>query len=160
MKKMFLGLVAVAMLGACTETYKDQNSSTTLAIPSGATSATASNVDPATAPVMKFDQDSYNFGKIMQGDSVVHEFKFTNIGKTPLIITDATATCGCTKPEWPKAPIQPNAEGIIKVTFHSAGKSGLQDKMITISGNTAPSTTMVHLVGEVLVPGQPATTGK
>ncbi|WP_448698450.1 DUF1573 domain-containing protein [Mucilaginibacter sp. AW1-3] len=150
MKKIFFGLAIAGMFAAChgNETYKDQS---TVTAPTMATAAPASNVDPATAPIMKFDLDSYNFGKIMQGDSVVHEFKFTNIGKTPLIITDATATCGCTKPEWPKGPIQPNDKGVIKVTFHSAGKSGLQDKMITISGNTAPAQTMVHLVGEVIV---------
>jgi len=158
MKKVLLGLAALAMLAACNETYKDQNSASS-SLNAPATAAT-SNADPATAPIMKFDQDSYNFGKIMQGDSVVHDFKFTNIGKTPLIITDAVATCGCTKPEWPKGPINPNQGGIIHVTFHSVGKSGLQDKMITITGNTAPAQTMVHLVGEVLVPGQPNNTGK
>jgi hypothetical protein len=155
MKKVFFGLAIVGMLSACdgTETYKDQNSaSATTQTPAVSTGVASASVNAATAPVMKFDQDSYNFGKIVQGDSVVHQFKFTNVGKTPLIITDATATCGCTKPEWPKRPIQPNAEGSIKVTFHSVGKSGLQDKMITISGNTAPAQTMVHLVGEVLVP--------
>jgi len=155
MKKVLFGLAIVSMLSACggTETYKDQNSasaaSQALTVSTGASSA---SVNAATAPVMKFDQDSYNFGKIVQGDSVVHQFKFVNVGKTPLIITDATATCGCTKPEWSKEPIQPNAEGSIKVTFHSVGKSGLQDKMITITANTAPAQTMVHLVGEVLVP--------
>jgi len=159
MKKVLLGLAALAMLAACNETYKDQNSAVSSTMP-GVTAAATSNADPATAPIMKFDLDSYNFGKIMQGDSVVHDFKFTNIGKTPLIITDAVATCGCTKPEWPKGPINPNQNGVIHVTFHSVGKSGLQDKMITITGNTAPAQTMVHLVGEVLVPGQPANTGK
>lgn len=155
MKKVFFGLAIAAMLSACggTETYKDQNTaSATTQMTANTSGAPSAPVDPATAAVMKFDQDSYSFGKIVQGDSVVHEFKFTNTGKSPLIITDATATCGCTKPEWPKSPIQPNANGVIKVTFHSVGKSGLQDKMITISGNTAPAQTMVHLVGEVLVP--------
>jgi len=155
MKKVLFGLVIVGMLSACggTETYKDQSTANMVGTaPAVSSAAPSAAVDPATAPVMKFDQDSFNFGKITQGDSVVHQFNFTNVGKTPLIITDAVATCGCTKPEWPKGPIQPNAQGTIKVTFHSTGKSGLQDKMITITGNTAPAQTMVHLVGEVLVP--------
>ncbi|OCX53100.1 hypothetical protein BEL04_01930 [Mucilaginibacter sp. PPCGB 2223] len=155
MRKVLLGIAAVAMLAACNETYKDQNANAAQGAMATA-AAPASNADPATAPIMKFDLDSYSFGKIMQGDSVVHDFKFTNIGKTPLIITDAVATCGCTKPEWPKGPIKPNEGGVIHVTFHSVGKSGLQDKMITITANTVPAQTMVHLVGEVLVPGQTA----
>jgi len=149
MKKVLLGLAALVMLTACNETYKDQNSATGSAN-APATAATASNADPVTAPVMKFDQDSYNFGKIMQGDSVVHDFKFTNIGKTPLIITDAVATCGCTKPEWPTAPIKPGEGGQITVTYNSVGHNpGLIDKMITITANTNPAESTLHLVGEV-----------
>ncbi len=152
MKKIFLGLIIAGTFAACTETYKDQNAA------SNASAVTAISSTPgvspevaAKAPVMKFDEETYVFGKINQGDSVVHQFKFTNVGKTPLIITDAVATCGCTKPEWPKGPVQPGADGVIKVTFHSVGKSGLQDKMITITGNTMPAQSMVHLKGEVVV---------
>jgi hypothetical protein len=39
---------------------------------------------------------------------------------------------------------------VISVTFNSAGKSGLQDKQITVTANTQPAETMVHLIGEVL----------
>jgi len=152
MKRIFLGLVIAGMLAAChgSETYRDQNAIGLDKISPKMASTVPAKIDTANAPVMKFDEDAYAFGKIVQGDSVVHEFKFTNAGKSPLIITDATATCGCTKPEWPKTPINPGQGGIIKVTFHSAGKSGLQDKMVTVTGNTVPSTTMVHLTGEVI----------
>jgi hypothetical protein len=128
MRKLFFGLMAATMLMAC-----HQNNTTT----AGATAT------------IKFTEDKFDFGKIKQGDSVMHQFAFVNDGKAPLIITDATATCGCTKPEWPKEPIQPGEKGTIKVTFHSAGKSGLQDKMITVTGNTNPAQSMVHLTGEV-----------
>jgi hypothetical protein len=139
MKKLLMGLMAVSMLmAACNQTKTTQ---TAVAVPANA----------ADAPVMKFEKDMYDFGKIKQGDKVSYDFKFTNTGKSPLIITDAVASCGCTKPEWPKEPVQPGANGIIKVVFNSAGKSGLQDKMITITGNTVPTQSMVHLTGEVLV---------
>ncbi len=138
MKKVFLALIAIGMLAAC---HQSNNSTS---------SATSTNV--ANAPVIKFTEEKFDFGKIKQGDSVMHNFNFTNTGKSPLIITDAVATCGCTKPEWPKAPVQAGESGVIKVTFHSAAKQGLQDKMITITGNTNPAQSMVHLVGEVIVP--------
>ena len=79
------------------------------------------------------------------------DFKFKNDGNSPLIITDGYASCGCTKPTWPKAPIKPGESGIIHVTFDSKGKMGLQDKMITITANTVPPQNVVHLIGEVLV---------
>lgn len=144
MKKLFLSLVAAGMLlSAC----NSSNGST-------ADNALATNADSSAkatnAPVAKFEKESHDFGKIKEGDKVSYDFKFTNTGKSPLIITNARATCGCTTPTWPKTPVKPGESGIIAVTFNSAGKSGLQDKQITITANTQPAETMVHLIGEVL----------
>lgn len=136
MKRLFVGLISLTLLGACTGNT--------------AGNTTASTANAADAPKMKFDSEAFDFGKIKTGDKVTHEFKFVNTGKSPLVITNATATCGCTTPEWPKAPIKPGESGVIKVTFDSAAKSGLQDKQITITANTVPATTVVHLIGEVL----------
>jgi hypothetical protein len=109
-------------------------------------SATASNA----AAAMKFEKETHDFGKIKSGDLVTYDFKFTNSGQAPLIITDAVATCGCTKPEYSKTPIKPGESSAIHVTFNSAGKVGLQDKQITITANTNPAQSRVHLIGEVL----------
>ena len=138
MKKLFLGLMAASLLmTACTQSTKPtQTAATTTAI-------------AAKLPVMKFEFDTHDFGKLKQGDKVTYEFKFTNTGKLPLIISSASATCGCTTPEWPKTPVQPGEGGKISVTFNSTGKTGLQDKIITVNANTNPAQTMVHLIGEV-----------
>lgn len=133
MRVFFLGLIAAFVFTAC-----NHSNSTT------ATGGTAAN-----AAVMKFDKDFYDFGKIKSGDKVSYQFTFANTGSTPLIITDAVATCGCTKPEWPHEPIKPGDKGAIKVTFDSAHKLGRQDKQITITANTVPAQSVVHLVGEV-----------
>ncbi|MGN6179122.1 MAG: DUF1573 domain-containing protein [Mucilaginibacter sp.] len=111
-------------------------------------SAAAGPVMP-NGPKFKFENDTHDFGKIKQGDKVTYKFNFVNVGKSPLIITNAVATCGCTQPEWPKEPIKPGDGGQITVTYNSTGHSGLQDKMITITANTNPAQSMVHLVGEV-----------
>ena len=140
MKKLFLcTIIAGLLFTACNQS--SQNATAAV--------ADAGNVSATNAPVMKFEKETHDFGKIKEGDKVTYEFKFTNTGKSPLIIKDAIATCGCTKPEWPKSPIQPGADGAIKVTFNSTGKMGLQDKQITITGNTVPAQSMVHLIGEV-----------
>jgi hypothetical protein len=147
MKKLFLSLViAGLLLSACNQSKTaDTAAGTDSTATAGATTANAAN-----APVMKFEKESHDFGKIKTGDKVNYDYKFTNTGKSPLIITEAHATCGCTIPEWPKTPVKPGESGVIKVTFNSAGKSGLQDKQITVTGNTVPAQTMVHLIGEVL----------
>ncbi|MDB5148419.1 MAG: hypothetical protein JWQ57_2439 [Mucilaginibacter sp.] len=144
MKKLFLSLVAAGMLlSAC-------NSSSGNTANNASTTSADSAAKAANAPVAKFEKESHDFGKITEGDKVSYDFKFTNTGKSPLIITNARATCGCTTPVWPKAPVKPGESGVIGVTFNSAGKSGLQDKQITITANTLPAETMVHLIGEVL----------
>ncbi len=140
-KKLFLGIMAVSvLLVACNSNQAGGD----LSANNGSTTAA-----PADAPIMKFEKETHDFGKIKSGDKVGYEFKFTNTGKSPLIVKDAIASCGCTKPEWPASPIKPGESGIIKVTFDSRGKMGLQDKQITITANTNPAQNLVHLIGEV-----------
>jgi len=138
MKTLFLGLIAATMLFAgCGQ--------------SGSSSTAANSAGADGAPVMKFEKESHDFGKIKVGDIVSYDFKFANTGSSPLIITDGYASCGCTKPTWPKTPIKPGENGVIHVTFDSKGKMGMQDKLITITANTKPAQNQVHLIGEVLV---------
>ncbi|WP_345951075.1 MULTISPECIES: DUF1573 domain-containing protein [unclassified Mucilaginibacter] len=141
-KKITAVLSMAIALAAC-------NQANTQTKVSGDSAKTGTTVNAANAPVMKFETESHDFGKIKQGDKVTYEFKYTNTGKSPLIITDAYATCGCTTPEIAKEPIQPGAASTVKVTFNSAGKSGLQDKLVTIVANTVPAENRVHLTGEV-----------
>jgi hypothetical protein len=118
--------------------------------------AAVAPVNP-NAPSFKFEVEEYNFGKLEQGKSVSYDFKFKNVGKEPLMISDATATCGCTKPSFAKDPIKPGGSGVISVTFNSTGKSGTQDKAITITSNAKENPKIIHLKGDVTVPA-PATT--
>ena len=145
MKKLFLSILAAGMLlSACNQSTNSSKTADT----SG--TATAANTTATNLPVMKFEYDTHDFGKITQGDKVNYKFNFVNTGKSPLIITSAVASCGCTTPMWPAGPIKPGDSGQISVTFNSTGKVGLQDKMITITANTNPAQNAVHLVGEVL----------
>ncbi len=111
--------------------------------------AASKTADISEAPILKFENDKFDFGQVNAGEKVSHDYKFTNTGKTPLIITNALASCGCTVPEYPKEPIAPGKDGLIKVVFNSAGKFGQQTKAITITSNAAPPTTTVYLSGEV-----------
>lgn len=107
---------------------------------------------PASTSEMVFEAEEFNFGTIKQGESVTHEFNFTNNGKEDLIITNAQGSCGCTVPQYPKEAIKKGATGTIKVTFNSAGKMGLQDKTVTITSNAKNSPRILHLKGTVEAP--------
>jgi hypothetical protein len=104
----------------------------------------------------KFQEEEFNFKTIKQGESVNHEFTFTNTGKEPLVIANAQGSCGCTVPTWPKEPIAAGATAVIKVTFNSAGKMGMQDKTITLSSNAKQNPMVLHLKGNVEKPAEQA----
>lgn len=92
--------------------------------------------DPATAPKLQFEHSSYDFGDIPAGSKVDHYFKFTNTGKSPLIIKDGKGSCGCTVPEFPKTPIAPGASDSIKVSFDAGKFQGKQTKTVTLTTNS------------------------
>lgn len=107
-------------------------------------------VDPATAAAMSFEENSFDFGTITEGDKVEHVFKFTNTSSNPLTITNARGSCGCTVPEWPKEPIAPGAESEIRVSFDSKGKKGPNNKSVTITANTIPTNTVLQISADVI----------
>jgi hypothetical protein len=141
MKHLILSLFISTLLAACGQ-KKDPSTAVVL-------DSTGKVVSAVNAPVIKFEESLYDFGVITEGQSVKYEFKFKNVGKTPLIISNATATCGCTVPEYPSKPVKPGEEGIIKVVFNSQGKAGIQDKVVSIVSNANPYLATVHMVGEV-----------
>ncbi|MDD3722846.1 MAG: DUF1573 domain-containing protein [Lutibacter sp.] len=99
--------------------------------------------------IIEFDTKDYDFGVVNEGEVVEGIFKITNKGKTDLIITDASASCGCTVPEWPKDPIKPGDSGELKFSFNSAGRTGKQSKSITLQTNTENVTEMLRIGGTV-----------
>ena len=146
MKKVFLSIMCLSILAACT----NQNSTGSKNPTETQEIATVATADTANSPVFKFEKEVYDFGEINDGEKVTYDFKFKNIGNSPLIISSATATCGCTIPEYPKEPVAPGAEGLIRVVFNSAGKAGMQNKIISITANTVPSLTELNILGNVL----------
>lgn len=123
-----------------------------------AVAANAQETAPANpnAPEMKFEKEVFDFGTIKQGEVVNYEFKFKNVGKDPLIITQAQGSCGCTVPTWPKEPLKKGETGIIKVSFNSAGKMGAQDKTITITSNAKNNPVVLHVKGTIDKPADAA----
>jgi hypothetical protein len=110
------------------------------------------NAEKVSTPNIEMLETSFDFGEIQQGESVTHEFILKNSGDAELIITSVKGSCGCTVPEWPKSPISEGEEAIIKVTFNSAGKSGKQNKTVTLVSNSIPNTKVITINGNVIVP--------
>lgn len=122
-----------------------------LAMASYAQPQVTPNPDPS-APVMKFETDTMNFGTVTQNTKVEKDYVFKNTGKTPLVITNAYGSCHCTVPKFPTEPIAPGKTGVIHVVFDSSGKMGYQDKTATIISNNRDGNIVLHLRGTVIVP--------
>ena len=92
------------------------------------------------------NKSSHDFGEISDGDIVETSFSFTNVGSSDLIISNASGSCGCTVPEYPKdQPIKPGESGVIKVKFDSSNKPGLQRKAVTLVTNTSAGKQLLNI---------------
>ena len=106
-------------------------------------------IDSSYLPILKWDEVVYDFGTIHQGEIVEKKYTFKNIGTAPLLILNATSTCGCTIPDWPKNHILPDSSGTVLVKFNSTNKEGPQNKEVTIFANTIPNQSKINIKGNV-----------
>lgn len=103
------------------------------------------------APEIAFEQEVIDYGTIEKGADGKREFKFTNTGKEPLIISNAQGSCGCTVPTWPREPIAPGEDGVIKVKYDTK-RVGPFTKSVTINSNAATPTKVIRIKGNVKKP--------
>jgi hypothetical protein len=97
----------------------------------------------------KFEEESHDFGKIPQGKPVTYEFKFTNVGDEPIIITNVEATCGCTVPKYSNTPVKKGETGVITATFSAATVAPF-NKAITVKSNAKTPVKFLYIKGEVV----------
>ncbi|MGB5274425.1 MAG: DUF1573 domain-containing protein [Flavobacteriaceae bacterium] len=131
MKRIFLALSAIAMLGfiSCKENAANKINTENVAV------AAERDAAAKQVPVMTFDKQVHDFGTIEQNAPQETLFTFTNTGNAPLIITDAKSSCGCTIPTWTKEPVAPGGKGELLVKFNGSGQNQVT-KTITVTANT------------------------
>lgn len=100
-------------------------------------------------PVLTFDSDMHDFGRLSAGENISYSFHSRNTGDADLIISNTSATCGCTVADYPKGRIAPGGEGYVTVTFKSAGKAGQQYQEVTIVSNAQPATSRLKILAQV-----------
>jgi len=101
---------------------------------------------------IEFAKTEYDFGRLVQGEKVSYIYKFTNTGKSDLILSKVSASCGCTASKYTKEPIKPGKEGKVEVTFDSNGQKGMVNKTVTVISNTQPQATTLRLKAQVITP--------
>ncbi len=105
-------------------------------------------------PVITFDTEEHDFGQIIEGEVVTYAFKFKNTGKSDLLISSVSTSCGCTVSKYDREPVKPGEPGILQVTFDSKGRKGFQNKTITVLSNTQPNSHILHIKAKVIIPEQ------
>lgn len=103
------------------------------------------------APSITFAEKEFNFGTIRETDgTIAHDFQFTNQGKTPLIISEVKASCGCMVPEWHREPVLPGKTGRIRVSFDPQKQSGAINKTIQVISNADIPQVVIAVKGVVI----------
>lgn len=150
----YLPLTAAFLLSACRITdHSERDPSEVSAGNLNFPASGYANTDPDELPRMEFTYTHLDLGRIVQGTKVDSVYVLKNSGGTPLVITDVRGSCGCTVgKDWPKNPVAPGAEASITVSFDSEGRSGRQDKTVTVVANTNPPSTVLTLSAEVVAP--------
>ncbi len=141
MKKISLFIIVAIIFVCCNVKRKDKVADGT------ATMAEMAAQDSTTVQLI---DSLYNFGTVTEGEKVTYNFRFKNTGNKPLIITNTTASCGCTVPEKPEKPILSGETAFIKVVFNSKGKAGMNNKTISVTSNARPEFPQLLLNGEVV----------
>ena len=136
-------LFLVALMAAFTFTSCKDNASDKVSADNVAAAAER-DTQAQKFPVMAFDESSFDFGTINQGEPQEHVFRFTNNGEADRVIVDAKSSCGCTVPQYPKTPVAPGESGELLVKFNGSGKNQVS-KTVTITANTEKGKEMISI---------------
>ena len=109
----------------------------------------AAQANNPNAPIIKFAKMEHDYGTIEQNADGNCEFKFTNEGKEPLILSNVRSSCGCTVPTWPRQPILPGQSDVIQVKYDTK-RVGLISKTITVYSNAKEAQVTLKIKGNVL----------
>ena len=126
---LFLALVAAMVFTSCKEDASNKVKAENVE------EAAERDAQEVVYPKMTFEETEFDFGTIEQGTPQEHTFTFTNTGKAPLVITNASSSCGCTVPTWTKEPIAPGEQGEMLVKFNGSGQNQVT-KTVNITANT------------------------
>lgn len=114
--------------------------------------AVLTSVGTAAKGAVEFSTREHDFGTIRaKGGQVTARYEFTNTGDEPVsIVTVTNGGCGCTKPDFPLAPIAPGKKGVIKVHFNPATFKGEFHRSVKVQFSTGKKRTVLKFKGVVI----------
>lgn len=106
--------------------------------------------DTTGTAILTFQSPEHDFGKVKAGEKVGCIFSYTNTGDADLVITAASASCGCTVPKYDRKPVPPGNSGTIEVVFDTSGREGLQTKTVVVQSNAENNLVILRIIAEVV----------
>ncbi|RNC88449.1 MAG: DUF1573 domain-containing protein [Winogradskyella sp.] len=101
--------------------------------------------------VIKFTTTVIDYGIIKQNSDGMRLFTFTNEGNAPLVITQVKTSCGCTVPNYSKAPILPGESGEIQIKYDTK-RLGNFTKTVTVISNAEGGNKILKIKGKIVTP--------
>ncbi len=105
-----------------------------LALAFGMTSAVMAQNPVVSGPMITMDKDVHDYGDVTFGGDGSCQFKVTNTGTEPLIISNCKGSCGCTVPKCDSNPVLPGESSIITVKYDTK-RPGPINKSVTVNSN-------------------------
>jgi len=105
---------------------------------------------PDKNTIMTIDKRVFNFGNIKEDEMYNGYFIVKNTGLITLAIYDVSTECGCTVIDSYKKLVEPKDTCMIRFSFNTFGKSGIQSKTITLVTNTDSTTNYLKIKANVL----------
>jgi hypothetical protein len=147
--KIILILFILIIIISCDRNRSNKNISSNLV---NNPNTASSEKNKEMLPVFEFEEEEHDFGNIVEGEKVTYSFRFKNAGKSDLIISYGSASCGCTNLEYPKEPIKPGEVSYISVSFDSKNRKGINTKTINLVANTQPNEKILKITANVVSP--------
>lgn len=131
-----------------------------LAFVVGLISFASAQTQVVSGPSITIDKEVHDYGTIPFGGNGQCEFKVTNTGTEPLILSKCKGSCGCTVPTCEPNPIAPGQSSNITVKYDTK-RAGVINKSVTITSNAINEPTkVVRIKGTVEAdPNAPAPGG-
>jgi hypothetical protein len=137
MKTVFFSFTLLMLtLAACSDADTKNTSSASTETNGTTISQDVAMGDTANYTTIEWlDSIQQDLGKIKEGEMPEISWRFRNAGDKPLVIVNASGTCGCTVAEKPEQPIPPGETGVIKAKFSSEGRVGPNNKQVIVTAN-------------------------
>lgn len=105
-----------------------------------------SSEDKDAFTAISFDKNKVDLGDFSWDKEREIEFVISNVGKSPLVINDVITSCGCTTVEYPKEPVLPGKNLVLKVKYKAEHPEHF-NKTITVYCNAENAPLKLKITG-------------